>query len=360
MKSRKVLSVTRFRNVILVLGSVLFLLPAPTQAQELPGLPDVPGLPSLPELPDLPNPGQLGENICNAAGGLCDWIGYALSLAEQLQGMMDTFHQEVTDMGDDLWGDATGWLEDSLSTLSMGVDSGVVKGAFADIERAIQQGPSALREATREAVSTLAKERYNGSDAPKNSPDGRFYEMSRTLPNVAAADVVTTMEQEQTAVVKAEAASVNETSYKLGAVAQQNTAATDTATAILAPGGNADALEDDVNTAVSTRAAIQALTEGVADTMRHDATFQSNLAESVKVLAQQQVMTNWELNLAVQTLTDAREKEIAEERAKMAMEVNGLYEEAEDLSGQFTDIVTAGAYLLTPDVSSLNPGALGW
>ena len=89
----------------------------------------------------------------------------------------------------------------------------------------------------------------------------------------------------------------------------------------------ADILEDDVNTAVSTRAAIQALTEGVADMMRHDATFQSNLAESVKVLAQQQVMTNWELQLAVQTLTDQREKEIAEDaRHRFARRADGLRE----------------------------------
>ncbi len=203
-------------------------------------------------------------------------------------------------------------------------------------------------------------QRYAGQNAPAGSPDGRFVEMSRTLPNVAAAEVVSAVEQEETAALKAEAASVTETSWKLGAVAQQNTAATDTATTILAPGGDADTLEDDVNTAVSTRAAVQALTEGVADLMRHNATFESNLAESVKVLAQQQVMTNWELQLTVQALLDERENKIAEERAQMQMEINGLYEESEQLTGQFTDVVTAGAHLLTPDTSGLNPGALGW
>lgn len=143
-------------------------------------------------------------------------------------------------------------------------------------------------------------------------------------------------------------------------MAQQNTAATDTATSILAPGGDADTLEDDVNTAVSTRAAVQALTEGVADLMRHNATFESNLAESIKLLAQQQVMTNWELQLAAQALLDEREKKIAEERAKLELEVNGLYEESEQLAGEFADVVTAGAHLLSPDTAGLNPGALGW
>jgi len=347
---------SRFRHVV-VLGMLLFFIPAPTQAQGVPGIPEVP---ALPELPDLPNPGQVGEDLCNAAGGLCDWIGYALSLAEQLQGLMDNFHQEIVGMGEDLFGEATAWLEDSLGSLSMGVDQEVLENAFGDIEQAIQEGPSALREATRGAVRTLTRQRYADENAPKNSPDGRFYEMTRTLPNVAAAELTTAMEQEETAAIKTESASVNETSWKLGAVAQQNTAATDTARAILAPGGNADILEDDVNTAVSTRAAIQALTEGVADMMRHDATFQSNLAESVKLLAQQQVMTNWELQLAVQTLTDQREKEIAEERARMEMEINGLYEESESLTREFTSVITSGAHLLTPDTSSLNPGALGW
>lgn len=72
------------------------------------------------------------------------------------------------------------------------------------------------------------------------------------------------------------------------------------------------------------------------------------------------VMTNWELQLVVQSLLDERENKIAEERAQMEMEINGLYEESEQLTGQFTDVVTAGAHLLTPDTSSLNPGALGW
>ena len=155
------------------------------------------------------------------AGGLCDWIDYALSLAEQLQGMMDTFHQEIIGMGEDLFGDATAWLEDSLSSLSMGVDPEVLENAFGDIEQAIQEGPSALREATRGAVRTLTSQRYADQNAPADSPDGRFYEMTRTLPNVAAAELTTALEQEETAVIKAESASVNETSWKLGAVAQQ-------------------------------------------------------------------------------------------------------------------------------------------
>ena len=71
-------------------------------------------------------------------------------------------------------------------------------------------------------------------------------------------------------------------------------------------------------------------------------------------------MTNWELQLTVQALLDERENKIAEERAQMQMEINGLYEESEQLTGQFTGVVTAGAHLLTPDTSGLNPGALGW
>ena len=352
MKPRKqVLVITRFRYIALSVGILTSLFPGPARAQVLPGLPEVPA---------LPNPGEVGEDLCNAAGDVCDWIGYALSLATQLQGLMDEFHGEITGMGEDLYGEATGWLKDSLASVSLGVDTEQVEAAFADIEQAIKEGPSALREATRASVRTLTRQRYAGQDAPADSPDGRFEEMTRTLPNVAAAEVVSAVEQEETAALKAEAASVTETSWKLGAVAQQNTAGADTATTVLAPGGDADTLEDDVNTAVSTRAAVQALTEGVADLMRHNATFESNLAESVKVLAQQQVMTNWELQLTVQALLDERENKIAEERARMQLEINGLYEESEQLTGQFADVVTAGAHLLTPDTSSLDPGALGW
>jgi len=348
----------RRKHVFLVFTLLLSLVPAPVQAQ---GLPEVPGLPALPELPDIPNPGQIGEDICNAAGNVCDWIGYALSLAEQLQGLMDEFHSEIAGMGDDLYGEATDWLNDSLSTVSMGVDTGVVEQAFANIEQSLKEGPSSLRTALRMNLRTLTKSRLaNDEDAPKDSPDGRYNETVRTIPSVAAAEVVSALEQEEAALIKAESAGINETSFKLGAVVQQNTAAQDTARNILAPGGDADSLEDDVNTAVSTRAAIQALTEGLADTMRHDATFQSNLSETVKALSQQQVMTNWQLQLTVQSLIDEREAEIASAQAEVEAEINNIYEESERVTGQFQGVITSGAGLLTPETATLNPATLGW
>ena len=234
----------RIRSTLAVLSLLASLLPTPVRAQ---GLPE---LPALPTIPALPNPGQIGEDLCNAAGDVCDWIGYALSLAEQLQGLMDTFHQEIAGMGEDLYGEATDWLKDSLSTVSMGVDLGTVQNAFNSIEQSLKEGPSALRTALRENIRTLTASRLTSEDAPEDSPDGRYNEVVRTLPAAAAAEVVSALEQEETALLKAESAGVNETSFKLGAVVQQNTAAQDTATAILAPGGDADTLEDDVNTAV--------------------------------------------------------------------------------------------------------------
>lgn len=338
----------RIRSTLMVLSLLGSLLPTTVHAQ------------GLPDLPDLPNPGQIGEDICNAAGNVCDWITYALSLAEQLQGLMDEFHGEIAGMGDDLYGEATGWLKDSLSTVSMGVDLGVVQNAFTNIEQSLKEGPSALRTALRENIRTLTANRLQSENAPIDSPDGRYNEVVRTIPSVAAAEVVSALEQEEAALIKAESAGINETSFKLGAVVQQNTAAQDTATTILAPGGDADSLEDDVNTAVSTRAAVQALTEGLADTMRHDATFQSNLSETVKALSQQQVMTNWQMQLTVQALLDDREAEIASAQAEVEAEINTIYEESERVTGQFERVVTSGAGLLTPDTGTLDPAALGW
>jgi hypothetical protein len=178
----------RIRSTLMVLSLLVSLMPTPVRAQ---------GLPALPELPALPNPGQIGEDLCNAAGDVCDWIGFALSLAEQLQGLMDEFHGEIAGMGEDLYGEATGWLKDSLTSISMGVDTQQVEAAFADIEQAIKEGPSALREATRAAVRTLTVQRYAGQNAPANSPDGRFDEMTRTLPNVAAAEVVSAVDKKR-------------------------------------------------------------------------------------------------------------------------------------------------------------------
>ena len=44
----------------------------------------------------------------------------------------------------------------------------------------------------------------------------------------------------------------------------------------------------------------------------------------------------------------------------MSAEIDTIYEESERVTGQFQDVVTSGAGLLTPDTGTLNAAALGW
>jgi hypothetical protein len=68
--------------------------------------------------------------------------------------------------------------------------------------------------------------------------------------------------------------------------------------------GTAATLEDAATRAPSSRLVLQALSEGLADFMRQDATFSVLELDALKVLAEQNVMTNYQLEMAVKQLVD--------------------------------------------------------
>jgi hypothetical protein len=319
-----------------------------THAQ-IPGLPNIPG-----------DPGGACEAI--GGGGICDWIDFAMSLSDQLTDMFETFNQEITAMGEDLFADATEWLKDSLSDLTQGIPGPEgFEQAFGSLQESIKNGPSQFREDVQRGIRSLTEKQLTTLyDAPNDSSDGHYNQFVKTFPVAAAAEVVTARQKERSSLLKAESAAAAETSFKTGAVVQQNTAAQDTAQAILGAGGDADTLEDDVNTAVSSRAAIQALTEGLADTLRHDASFQANLSSVVKALSQQQVMTNWQLQLLVKGLTEQNEQDLAAAQAQLQGHVTEVFQQADAISAQFQTSITQGVEILEPYTARLNPGDLGW
>ena len=327
---------------------LVFSLLLPTNALALPGIPDIPT-----------DPG----GACDAlgGGGICDWVDFAMSLSDQLNTMFEQFNQEITDMGENLFGEATGWLQDTLAGLTQTIDTGGLEQAMGDIEQAIEQGPSEFRRRIQGAIRDLTQAQLTELwQAPEDSPDGRYNQAVQTFPALAGAEVVTARQKERSSVLRAESAAAAETSFKTGAVVQQNTAAQDTAQSILGPGGDAETLENDVNTSVSTRAAVQALTEGIADTMRHDASFQANLASVVKSLNQQQVMTNWQMQLLVSSLTDQYEAEMAAAQTQLQGQITEVYREADAIGRSFTNSLMMGVEMLEADVTGLNTGDLGW
>lgn len=336
----------RLRNLLFI---ILLALPFGSAQGQIPGPPGIPT-----------DPGGACEAV--GGGGLCDWVDFAMSLSDQLTDLFETFNQEITAMGEDLFGDATAWLKDTLSDLTQGIPGPEgFEQAFGNLEEAIKNGPSQFREEVQRGIRNLTEQQLTTLyQAPNDSSDGHYNQFVKTFPVAAAAEVVTARQKERSSLLKAESAAAAETSFKTGAVVQQNTAAQDTAQTILGQGGDADTLENDVNTSVSTRAAVQALTEGLADTMRHDASFQANLSSVIKALNQQQVMTNWQLQLLVKSLTEQSEQDLAAAQAQLQGQVTEVFQQAEAISTQFETTIMQGTEILEPDVTPLNPGALGW
>ncbi len=304
------------------------------------------------------------EGACQMfAPDLCAWITYASDLAASVRDLIGNFHQEFVQFGEELF---SNWLKDALSTVSIGVDAQALEAAFAGFEEIVRRGPSAVRDEIRRVVNNLTLLRLTNQNAPQYSPDWWYEQAISANPNLLAAELASSTQEGQAAAAKIEAAAVHDLNVKLGATLAESTATQDAMAKVLNPsiggvgGGDAAQLEDAVRTATSTRAAIQVLTEGIADLMRHEAVFSGNLQETLKVLAQQQVMTTWELQLAVQTLVEQREEEIAVARAELQARINQEYEAGEQLGSALEGLVGSTLPLLRPDVSHLNMEALGW
>jgi hypothetical protein len=293
-------------------------------------------------------------------GGACQYIEYALELPGLISEFLVSFHEEFAVFGHELF---SGVIEGALFNIEPNLRPGDVRSAFSaagisSVADILSEGPAALRERVGGLITDL---RRRAGDAPivRNSADWWYRRAVESNPNFAASEFVNRGQQDGRTVTLVEAAAVREASRHLAEQAASSTATREVMAQVLAPsvggvgGGDAARLQDRAATAVSSRAALQTLAEGMADGMRQQAVMAGVTNENLKVLAQQNAMTTWELSLAVESLTQQAERQAAEDRAAVMAALSSSVEAGERIGQNLEAVALGAAKAMTPDFEAL-------
>ena len=117
--------------------------------------------------------------------------------------------------------------------------------------------------------------------------------------------------------------------------------------------GTAEKLERKAAEAPSSRLVLQALSEGFADFMRQDAVFNTVQIETVKAIAQQGAMTNWQMSMQIQQQMQNAQDDVM--TARDAAEA-AFYRGYQEGSGEYRQVLAALQQVYTlgnVDVESL-------
>lgn len=283
---------------------------------------------------------SLAQQLCQTANQ--EWVCHALQLPGEVEALMGSFHGEMALFGRNL---LDSWLRDAMATLGAQIDSQQFQEIVDRVSGVIGQGPNQLREAIEQAVSELRLSSLLAPRSPEHSPDWWGEQAELTNPNLMVAGELARGRQERALVVQTEAAAVQEANLQLAREVQEATAAREAVARVTLPqAGSAAQLESRARTATSTRAAIIHLTEGLAELMRQEAVFSGTIIEHLRVLSQQQVKTTWQLQLAVNALTEQLSAEAQQRQAALQQRIRTAYSEGE----QFAQTFQAVGERLTP------------
>jgi FtsZ-binding cell division protein ZapB len=288
----------------------------------------------------------LARQLCQTANQ--EWVCHALQLPGQVESLLGSFHGDMANFGRGL---LDGWLRDAMATLGARIDSQQLEQIVNRVSSVIGQGPGELRRAIEQAVGELHLSNLLAPRSPRYSPDWWGEQAELANPNLMVAGELARAQQERALVVQTEAAAVQEANLQLAREVQEATAAREAVARVTLPqAGAAAQLESRARTATSTRAAIVHLTEGLAELMRQEAVFSGTIIEHLRILSQQQVKTTWQLQLAVNTLTEQMSAEAQARQAALQQRVRTAYSEGQ----QFAQTIEAVGGRLTP---VMGPGA---
>jgi len=291
-------------------------------------------------LNDLINTGcQVAANIAGY-----EWICQLAYYADNGERLIQEIHSDFAGFSEDM---LKLWFEDALSTIASEVGLAEFNTFFSDLDVALSQGPREVKDALRGVTDSLRLSHAASQRSERLAPalsqlqNPENLSNSNTLvdvaeasnPNIRAANEVNFSEQLRMIGVQVEAEAAHKMNEDLAQSLLEDTSVQDAAASVLRPsvggigGGSASQLEDRARTAVSTRAVMGVLTEGLAELMRQEATFNTAIAEELKLLAQQQVMTSWQLKLTVDSLSAQYSRELEKEMAEMEAEIAASYDQ---------------------------------
>ena len=205
---------------------------------------------------------------------------------------------------------------------------------------ALLYGPTELKDRIRRIVLGLTKDRLDQlvrgeRRYPQYSPSWwRAWAVS-SHPNLGAVEVVNTVREAQMATEPQifNAAYQMQQADSMKQWSSQTVPMQEYTTKILGvPGvteGKIDQIKKRARTADSTRAAVQYLTEALADLMGAQAMATIELASRLDRLLEQQVMTGYQMQAVAQQMAQERQEEAAALRAALEKELGDAYQEGE-------------------------------
>ena len=283
---------------------------------------------------------------CQVAGNIAgyEWICQLSYYVQNGERVLEDIHQDFAGFSEDM---LKLWFEDALSTVANEVGLSEFNTFFSDLDVALSQGPREVKDALRGVTDSLRlshaasqrSERLAPALAQLQNPENLvssdvLVDVAETSnPNIRAASELNYSERLRMIGVQVEAEAAHKMNEDLAQSLLEDSSVRDAAANVLRPsiggigGGSASQLEDRARTAVSTRAVMGVLTEGLAELMRQEATFNTAIAEELKLLAQQQVMTSWQLKLTVDSISARYSRELEKEMAEMEAEIASSYDQ---------------------------------
>jgi hypothetical protein len=279
------------------------------------------------------------DQVCGVDG--LAWVCEARALVLSIQTIADDI---FTDFEAFAQTNFERFLQDGLEYITSQLDLSEVQTFVDNISTAIQEGPEELHAVLQESLDEVRQSAFaeNPNDFPPQSPDWWSEYARRVNPNLTAADAVATDQRLelverslQTEAAYAKAAELAENAATFNAVTQKVNDVLGTPVLGQIDGlgdGEAQQLRDNATTAVSTRAGIRYLTEGIANLMEQEATYNQDISSKLTIQIQQQSLTNHQLNVLARTLTEERMIEIAKAQAELQAEIEGDYDQGEQLA----------------------------
>ena len=298
-----------------------------------------------------------GCNVGSKLPGDWSWICRAGNLITGLSDDFEALYTDFAEFGAELFDN---FYDDAITTFAGQIDPSVIDEALNTIENAMDEGPEALKEAITEVTSDvrlshlLELKNAEPEDliaALKNPNELRTYKQMQLIaekanPNIRLAMAELFQRQEDVLNTQGEAEVIQLETQKLAQEVIEDTSVRDTMAEVLAPqiplipdsGGTAIKLEESAKTAVSTRAAVQVLSEGIADLMRQEAVLSGSVNEHLKTLAQQQVLTSWQLKLQTNALNEQINQEIEKQKRELENAIAEQYETSANAAEQLAII----------------------
>jgi hypothetical protein len=256
------------------------------------------------------------------------------------------------------------YLQDGLEVIVSQLGFDEVQGFVDDITNAIREGPEELAATLQEHLDEARNAAF--TDSPNNyspqSPDWWSAYARRANPNLTAADAVTTDQGLELLERSMQSEAANEKAKELAESVATFNAVTQKVNEVLGTpvlgqidglgDGEAQQLRDNATTAISTRAGIRYLTEGIAGLMEQEATYNQDISSKLTAQIQQQSLTNHQLNVLARTLTEERMTEMAQAKAELQAEIEGDYERGEALVQTLTTTEQWMTSFFTRDIAT--------